>query len=527
MGCGGSISSGMQTQRKALIDVEAPKASMGTNDKVYGSARVAFEDDSCTAADFVDPTVSIPGSTALGAHGAPSSLIHKQFGVLENSGFRSALTRRILPSLNRGWMTPDGSWELKGPMTGQEPSRPEGRRLKSLNRGWSTPDPSLLAGAVDLEAVAQALNSIPERSLEPLAENLECALLPDLPAQPDCALPRDALYGWKCARPLDEQQEDASREDCPLPFDRRDTGTPDRQSHSTLNDRLLAEEVLDSNHLDTSSQAFSLGFTAKATSSASWHNPVQSIIFLDWDDTILPTSWLQQRPSFKMWQKLADQEKCPEMSVEDRQELTALDKVARSVLLSAASLGRVVCVTLARNPWQQETMKALLPRLTRVWNELNIQVVYASEEKVVQRGNSMRTPLDSAETQRLQRQIMAKKKQQAMERCLKNFYGERSWKNVLSIGDGDAEADAMQEIGFSHQNPTSIVSGSQKPFRVKNVQMLKGPSCLDVSTQLQVLQSWLPGLVNLDDDMTISMYSSEDKLWEQHQRLVDALEQTH
>ena len=117
-----------------------------------------------------------------------------------------------------------------------------------------------------------------------------------------------------------------------------------------------------------------------------------------------------------------------------------------------------------------------------------------------------------------------KKKETAMRRVINKIYGKGSWKNVVSIGDGEAEFNALRDISFKHTNPMSGVTGSQKRFRMKAVQMLDSPTCNELTTQLQILQAWMPALMHLDDDFFLTLSDGEEDILAMHNILLERLE---
>eukprot|EP00913_Durusdinium_trenchii_P008505 g7986.t1 len=129
-----------------------------------------------------------------------------------------------------------------------------------------------------------------------------------------------------------------------------------------------------------------MGPSSRCTSSVSFQplpaaSPSSTLILLDWDDTLFPTTWLESKKAFKNASK-AWQDEQPEvhLSAEDLGALEEMDETARALVQTAAELGEVCCVTLAQRPWQEVSMKVFMPKLHEVWKELDIPVHYASEE---------------------------------------------------------------------------------------------------------------------------------------------------
>jgi len=268
--------------------------------------------------------------------------------------------------------------------------------------------------------------------------------------------------------------------------------------------------------------------TSIASTSAMWMRAPQTVLVLDWDDTLFPTTWLCGKPWFRAW--IANKGHPDEMEQADKTLLTELDKAVQSFIVTASCLGHICCVTLARRPWQARTMETFYPRLTETWQRLGLKVRYAKEERCVEPSslNMMRGLNSYSETsmeQMLQQERKyVKQKMKAMQRFLKEFYMEGSWKNVVSIGDGLAERQALKELGLKHMNPVSRKSGVQKEFRIKTIQMVSNPSCEQLVEQMQVLTSWLPSLVCLDRDFDVDFNSSEEDLFDTQAHIANLLE---
>jgi len=245
-----------------------------------------------------------------------------------------------------------------------------------------------------------------------------------------------------------------------------------------------------------------------------------TLIILDWDDTLFPTTWLESKKAFKNCSK-AWQDEQPELhlSPDDLAALEEMDQTARALVLTAADLGEVCCVTLAQRPWQEVSMKVFMPKLYEVWKELKIPVHYASEEADSTRlgtsGPAVRAIVkDPTElTHLLQRQQVAKK-MKAMEKVINRFYGQ-TWANLISIGDGEAEWDAVHELVFNHANPSSDRPEDQ--LHLKTVKLLQEPTCSLLQAQLQVIHAWLPSIVSRAEDLNTRLPENEEDILALHE----------
>merc|ERR1719440_2568451 len=167
-----------------------------------------------------------------------------------------------------------------------------------------------------------------------------------------------------------------------------------------------------------------------------------------------------------------------------------------ALLRLAVTLGQVVIVTLAEVGWVATSCRNFMPRVGSLLDELGLEVVYAREhlpsryvKQAQENGNDVTKVL----------------KTRAISQTIKKFYGmgheERSWKNVISIGDSAAERLALRDVIIRHVQLDS--RGAYKECRCKVVQLLPEPSLEQLTAEAQVLLSWLLTIVCQDDDVDI------------------------
>merc|ERR1719428_260095 len=90
---------------------------------------------------------------------------------------------------------------------------------------------------------------------------------------------------------------------------------------------------------------------------------------------------------------------------------------------------------------------------------------------------------------------------------LENFYSRysnQSWKNVVSIGDGTFERDAIRRV--MQERPCM----GQKKARTKTVKLLDDPTIEELVAQLRIVKASLSMVVNYDDSLDIEV--TEDDL---------------
>lgn len=137
----------------------------------------------------------------------------------------------------------------------------------------------------------------------------------------------------------------------------------------------------------------------------------ETVFVFDWDDTLLCTSWLNQMGSDKVvTQEMTD--RCTELST-----------TVKKVLAHARLLGRVVIITNSQKGWVEDSCSNFMPELMA--NIESIPIIYAQE-----RNSKHASPI-------LWKQLTFIDE-------LKGVFNEA--KNIISIGDGEAEQEAMRSI---------------------------------------------------------------------------------
>lgn len=282
----------------------------------------------------------------------------------------------------------------------------------------------------------------------------------------------------------------------------------------------LSGDPLSPKSMGGSSQVHDLMTDLCLDPTALWRQPDNVLIVIDWDDTILPTTWLAMRPWFRNWVrgKGSVETALEGADQKDREKLAELDLAARSFIQTACHLGRPFFVTLAQRPWVERSMKAVLPQLAELWETCGLTVSYAEEEVLPTSERSgcwCKKPCKAGQLEDavFELQKRSDQKRKVMHRLLRRFYKKTDniWLNVVSFGDGAAERSALQEIAFWHENPPSPESGELLDFRAKSVQLFEEPDCAQLTGQLKVLQEWLPVLVSLDQDLDAVLGVGDDE----------------
>lgn len=198
-------------------------------------------------------------------------------------------------------------------------------------------------------------------------------------------------------------------------------------------------------------------------------------VIFDWDDTLCPTTWMRQFAETGM----------------DRMKLQLHSGRIEQVLRAARSFGYVDIVTMANRQWLDQTIGLLKSDLDlwKLFDELGIEVHYAqpSPSRVLKG--------DAREG------ISAKKV--AMSAVLDKYYGDsvKARVHVLSIGDQDAEAVALQEVLQAAQGVSWF-----RPI-CKVLRLPSEPDLEELRGSLRKILSNLPALLRTESDLDLHVSS--------------------
>eukprot|EP00397_Hematodinium_sp_SG-2012_P008714 GEMP01008782.1.p1 GENE.GEMP01008782.1~~GEMP01008782.1.p1 ORF type:complete len:329 (+),score=71.94 GEMP01008782.1:109-1095(+) len=277
----------------------------------------------------------------------------------------------------------------------------------------------------------------------------------------------------------------------------------------------------------------------------------QTIIVFDWDDTLCPSSWIRaNRPSLSYFRPPPN---------EDRfiKPLEELQNLVVQLLEVAMTLGKVIIITNAQNPWISTSATNFMPKLNSVL--CRVPQIYAQStwglweaeaakkrrqaRKVnIGRNNAQSALTNFAITQNNTPHQQARLKKNDVpnsinrgnyvERLsqiggklfplqtdlededlsflwkklafgveLSDFYSQypmQSWSNVISIGDADYERAATKKV-------VSCCSPTSKKKRAKTIKMFDEPSIEELILQIKKLITILPLVVMHEEDIDIEI----------------------
>lgn len=190
----------------------------------------------------------------------------------------------------------------------------------------------------------------------------------------------------------------------------------------------------------------------------------ETLIVFDWDDTILPTSWLQ---------RLHNNSGGFMLNSESQASMQSLAVACAETLLMATHMGTVIMITNSVPGWVDQSCQLFMPQLLELARRYNIVA------------RPMHAPLTF--------------KNGAFQREFKSF------RNLISVGDGNAERSACLRLQAASD---MTMSGRDARF-VKNVKLIELPTCAQLISQQKMLQERFADIVSFRGHLDLkSRFSS-------------------
>jgi hypothetical protein len=207
--------------------------------------------------------------------------------------------------------------------------------------------------------------------------------------------------------------------------------------------------------------------------------PAECLIIFDWDDTLLPTSWLRQLET------RGPTARTRFVDLQLRKHAILVEETLRA----AHMLGRVAIVTLAKSGWVVNTGMEFLPGvdIESLIAELEIQVYYSREEDCPGAWD---------------REDYSLLKRMSMGHCLRTWCSSRPALHVgtvLSIGDSIIEQEALKAVFADPQNLCT------KNLHCKTLKLMDSPRRCELGEQLRQLTQLLPRLVATQKSFSVSV----------------------
>lgn len=194
---------------------------------------------------------------------------------------------------------------------------------------------------------------------------------------------------------------------------------------------------------------------------------VESLIIFDWDDTLLPTTWIHQS-GLLLPGMMPSTEQCA--------QLGTLSESAWMTLQTAIQMGKVVIITNAEQGWIEKSCTMFMPSLVKLLKTLDIVSARSTYKQISQEPSEW--------------------KQLAFEYEVGLFYGANlsgQRRNIVSIGDSLHEVLALKAI-------------AAKPDCCgKSVKFLEAPSIEQLIDQHEHLSTCLLDIVEHNGNMDVEM----------------------
>jgi len=252
----------------------------------------------------------------------------------------------------------------------------------------------------------------------------------------------------------------------------------------------------------------------------------QTIIILDWDDTLFPTTFVRDDLQLSWKLSLAKQNLQQSEQKAVASFLKECEENAKRLLLAADKIAKVVLVTLAKPPWVNRSCENFFPELGKVIEEIQAPVIYAQEDAGTMEEYNAQAMASDYDIE----MFWSKVKGRAIAKQISHFYSQyegQSWKNVISIGDSNFERlgtfsaveDYMRDRGLPvnmvgaglKRMKTTVVEDKVFKVRVKTFKMIEQPTVAELTDELGLILRWLPSMVALDSGCDFDLETLEDE----------------
>jgi len=199
-------------------------------------------------------------------------------------------------------------------------------------------------------------------------------------------------------------------------------------------------------------------------------NIKENLIILDWDDTILPTSWLEIN-NVK-----------PKSIVKSfyTKEMALYENYCYEFLNEVKKNANVIIITNADEGWVESTCKEYLPKILPIISTLKIISAFTLYNKI----------FDSP----------FKWKEMAFKNEIELYIKENPniVKNILSIGDAEYERIAVRSI-----NKNKKLEGTSEIFFIKSIKLSENPNLELIREQLDVITKNITSIISKKETLDL------------------------
>jgi hypothetical protein len=228
--------------------------------------------------------------------------------------------------------------------------------------------------------------------------------------------------------------------------------------------------------------------------------PEQTLLFLDWDDTLFPTSAL-----FDAWGLPCKPEAWAFLRLTSPQKEVIwhwADALVVYLRAAVACSARVVILSHAAAGWVEECVKFFAPQVEQVLDQKSICVVYAGRNRRKIRTAAQSNCGDLRSNKDECMSVLTGLKHNAMWRHASAFYSQypgQTWKNIISVGDGPYEANALHDLNLRRAGP------ERECLRTKVITCPEAP-CVPLLTSRLLMETFLlPLVARHDGDLCLKL----------------------
>jgi len=244
--------------------------------------------------------------------------------------------------------------------------------------------------------------------------------------------------------------------------------------------------------------------------------PDQTLVFMDWDDTLFPTTGILETWGVKMreiqqghWRRRVS----PPLDPEQKQLMQSWEASTCRLITAVCEYSTCAIVTNAKPGWVESCLECFeLTTLQKLLDSDKVWVLYACESSEFAKQRKRRQAkvlrpvahsMDVTEEMRLRQEQLMTAKFEAMRDAAKKFYSTyegQSWKNLISFGDASYERDALQELGMRRVAPSS-----RERLFIKTVHLPGSGGVAELGMRNEVLRLLVPTIVRHRDDLDIDL----------------------
>jgi len=209
------------------------------------------------------------------------------------------------------------------------------------------------------------------------------------------------------------------------------------------------------------------------SNSVAGFRPEDTILIFDWDDTILPSTWVQE-------QGLRLDDECT-INEEQKALLSRIAEFAALTLTAAKRYGKVILVTNAERGWIELSCQKFMPTLLSTLDDIKIFSARSYYE-----AQGVASPFEW--------------KYFAFEREIQSFYelfADEQRKNVISFGDSAHEREAL--IRVTEHMPSC---------RTKSLKFVERPEVEQLVKEHELISGCFKYIVNHDGNLDLCIRCS-------------------